>query len=155
MWNSVYITVMKQGGRDLEILKMLLLRKHLTPSIPSSGGCRCSLIQGGSEPVGSRPQALEWRPALENRVQAPRVTQGPTPRPLTSAEAPRPHPGTSWASCTRCVDGSHLLPLHLPAAWRLACLVTPILILGSGIISTRKPSLDPRVFLQLIFSTVF
>lgn len=100
-------------------------------------GCRCGLTQGGSEPVGFQPQALEWRPALENRVQAPWVTQGPAPHPPASAEGSRPHRGASWASCTRYVDVSHLLPSHLPAAWRPACLVTPILILGSGIMSTR------------------
>ena len=141
-----YVTIFRRRN---QIRKRCYSQEALDALNSIFWGCRYGLTQGGSEPVGFWPQALEWRPALENRVQAPRVTQGPTPHPPASAEAPRPHSGTSWASCTRCVDGSHLLPLHLPAAWRRARFVTPILILGSGIISTRKPSLDPWVFLQL------
>ena len=129
-----YITIFR---RKNQIRKRCYSQEALDAFDSIFWGCRCGLTQGRSEPVGFRPQALKWRPALENRVQAPWVTQGPAPHPPASAEAPRPHRGTSWASCTRYVDVSHLLPLHLPAAWRLACLMTPILILGSGIMSTR------------------
>ena len=85
-----YVTIFRRRN---QIRKRCYSQEALDALNSIFWGCRYGLTQGGSEPVGFWPQALEWRPALENRVQAPRVTQGPTPHPPTSAEAPRPHPG--------------------------------------------------------------
>ena len=124
------------------------VRKHLTPSIPSPGGAGVVWLKADLSRWVSGPAVAT---CFSESSPSPSGHAGPYTAATCFSRGSCPHPGTSWASCTRCVDHSHLPPLHLPAACMLACLVTLSLSLGSRTISTSKP----RVLTPGSFSSSF
>ena len=132
---------------------MSIVRDHLTPSIPPSGAAGVLWLK--ADLSTSFSGLTPWSGSLSDRIRSKPCTSfwalhstHPPLQPSSARNSQQPgflHTPALMVYppclCTTCWLPGRLLS-HV-----LAWLITLTLILGLGIISTRKPSLNPKVFL--------